>query len=222
MRLAELKAMGRGENGLVSRRFRLKRIAILFLLACFFSGTVHSQNADIRWLRSINHPVNPGLDKSMRIVSGSIVPVALGTASGFFIYNLAKKPEGQYGMVPFAIGGSMLAASAVSLGLKYAVNRPRPFVTYPDIVQRDPHVGPYSFPSAHTANAFALATTVSIACPKWYVIAPSYLYALTVGYSRMRLGVHYPTDVFVGAVIGTSCAFLSWKVNQALFAQAGK
>jgi membrane-associated phospholipid phosphatase len=193
--------------------------AFVFLLLLFsFSISLPAQNADIRWLRSINHPVNTGLDKSMRVVSGSVVPVAIGTVAGSYIYNYVKKPEGQYGIAPFLIGGSMLAASGISLGLKYAVNRPRPFVTYPDIQQRDPHVGPYSFPSAHTANAFALAASASFVCPKWYVIAPAFLYAGTVAYSRMRLGVHFPTDVLAGAIIGTSCAWLSFTVNRRISA----
>ena len=59
-------------------------------------------------------------------------------------------------------------------------------------------------PSGHTSTVFAAATSVSILYPKWYVIAPSYLFAASVGYSRMYLGVHYPSDVLIGAIIGTA------------------
>jgi len=45
-----------------------------------------------------------------------------------------------------------------------------------------------------------------MAYSKWYVIAPSLLFAGSVGYSRMYLGVHYPTDVATGAALGTSTA----------------
>ncbi|MGB8358080.1 MAG: phosphatase PAP2 family protein, partial [Bacteroidales bacterium] len=52
--------------------------------------------------------------------------------------------------------------------------------------------------------------------PKWYVIVPSYAYAGTVAYSRMHLGVHYPSDVLAGALIGSGCAVLSHYVNKKL------
>ncbi|HEU4788615.1 MAG TPA: phosphatase PAP2 family protein, partial [Flavobacterium sp.] len=47
-----------------------------------------------------------------------------------------------------------------------------------------------------------------------YVIAPSFLWAGAVGYSRMYLGVHYPTDVLAGAIVGSGSAFLCYKLNK--------
>ena len=79
-------------------------------------------------------------------------------------------------------------------GLKFAINRKRPFVTYPDI-EKIASAGSKSFPSGHTSDAFATATSLSLAFPKWYVITPSFVWACAVGYSRMDLGVHYPSDV---------------------------
>jgi membrane-associated phospholipid phosphatase len=76
------------------------------------------------------------------------------------------------------------------------------------------HAGSPSFPSGHTSDAFATATSLSIAFPKWYVIAPSFLWACSVGYSRMDLGVHYPSDVMAGAIIGAGSAYLCYKANR--------
>ncbi|WP_256604704.1 phosphatase PAP2 family protein [Sphingobacterium multivorum] len=67
--------------------------------------------------------------------------------------------------------------------------------------------GGYSFPSGHTSSAFATASALSRAYSKWYVVAPSLLWASSVGYSRMYLGVHFPSDVLTGAVLGTGAAF---------------
>jgi len=66
-----------------------------------------------------------------------------------------------------------------------------------------------SFPSGHTSAAFSLATTLSIQHPKWYIIIPSYTFASLVGYSRIYLGAHYPSDVIAGALVGTGAAWLN-------------
>ena len=62
-----------------------------------------------------------------------------------------------------------------------------------------------SFPSGHTGNAFALATVLSNQYPRLRI--PLYLGATLVGISRIYLGRHYPSDVLVGAVMGTFTAF---------------
>ena len=85
---------------------------------------------------------------------------------------------------------------------------------YPGRVHAYSHEGSPSFPSGHTATAFALATSLSVKYPKWYVIAPSALWACSVGVSRMNEGVHYPSDVLAGAAIGAGCAVVNIYVNK--------
>ena len=114
------------------------------------------------------------------------------------------------------IGASLLVSGAITVGLKYGVNRPRPFVMYPNLIIKKSEAGTPSFPSGHTSQAFATATSLSLAYPRWYIIAPSFLWASAVGYSRMELGVHYPSDVLVGAIIGAGSSFLIWKINKRL------
>ena len=98
--------------------------------------------------------------------------------------------------------------------MKYLVDRERPYERYPDRVHPYSHESSPSFPSGHTASAFALATSLCIKYPKWYVIAPSALWACSVGVSRMNEGVHYPSDLIAGAVIGTGCAVVNVYVNR--------
>jgi membrane-associated phospholipid phosphatase len=101
------------------------------------------------------------------------------------------------------------SSTAVSYGLtyliKHIVKRPRPFIQNINIVPVYRASGT-SFPSGHTSSSFATATALSMAYPKWYVIAPAFLWAGSVSYSRMYLGEHYPSDIAAGAVLGAGSA----------------
>ena len=63
----------------------------------------------------------------------------------------------------------------------------------------------YSFPSGHTAASFAAAVILFLQLPKKYGI-PALILAVLISFSRLYLGVHYPTDVLAGAVSGTLIA----------------
>ena len=173
---------------------------------------LHSQNIDIRLLREINLNRNRKLDNMFRGVTKSIIPVSIGTPVIVYSIGLIKKDttlkrKGVY------IEETILVSGLVSTVLKYSINRERPFVTYPDIEKISGGATP-SFPSGHSSDAFATATSLSIAFPKWYVIAPSFVWASAVAYSRMDLGVHYPSDVLAGAIIGSGSAYLTYKLNR--------
>lgn len=112
------------------------------------------------------------------------------------------------------VGTSVAGTFAVTYGLKYLVDRQRPYERYPHRVHSYSTESSPSFPSGHTATAFALATSLSIKYPKWYVIAPSALWACSVGVSRMNEGVHYPTDVLAGAAIGAGFAVANVYINR--------
>jgi membrane-associated phospholipid phosphatase len=186
-------------------------ISILFI---FISCHLFCQNPDIQILRAINSPEDLPSDDFFRFISDSepyvifAVPAGMATA-GYFKHDNSLIRNACTDLAALAISGG------ITIILKYSVNRDRPFVTYPDITRKSAAGSP-SFPSGHTSSAFATATSVSLAYPKWYVIAPSFAWAGTVGYSRMHLGVHYPSDVLVGALIGSGCAYLTYKVNQKL------
>ncbi|AWB66561.1 phosphatase PAP2 family protein [Saccharobesus litoralis] len=65
----------------------------------------------------------------------------------------------------------------------------------------------FSLPSGHTAAAFVMATVISF---YWPFLTPFiFAWACLIGLSRVLLGVHYPSDVFCGAALGMSCAWLS-------------
>ncbi len=182
---------------------------MLLLLVVPFS--TYSQNFDIQILRSVNSPTNHG-DQFYQFASNSNNAIILGVPLVLGVAGLIHKDENM-----FRNACVIVAADAINLGftyaIKYSVNRTRPFNTYPDIVKKTEGGGP-SFPSGHTSGAFATATILSLEYPKWYVIAPSFLWAGTVGYSRMVLGVHYPSDVLGGAIVGAGSAYFSYKANK--------
>ena len=91
--------------------------------------------------------------------------------------------------------------------LKLLVQRLRPFYTFQEIQILVPTPREFSFPSGHTSSAFAAATVFYRKLPKEIGISAVVLAGL-IGFSRIYVGVHYPTDVLVGAVLGTVVAFL--------------
>lgn len=99
-------------------------------------------------------------------------------------------------------------------GFKFTFQRQRPYVRHGDLIVKKQVTGPFSFPSGHTSSAFALATSLTLWQPKWYVAGPSFLYAGLVAWSRMYLGVHYPSDVWGGIIIGVGSSFLIWGIDR--------
>jgi membrane-associated phospholipid phosphatase len=182
------------------------------VLLVFISTSLISQNTDIDILKSINLHRNKNLDKTFVAISNTTAPISIAIPVGIITAGLIKHDSITTNK-GICIAASMLVATSVSVGLKYSINRPRPYVTY-SYIEKVSDAGSPSFPSGHTSDAFATATAVSLAYPKWYVIAPSYLWACSVGYSRMDLGVHYPSDVLAGAIIGAGSSYLCYKANR--------
>lgn len=96
----------------------------------------------------------------------------------------------------------------VTQGLKALIIRERPFVTHP-FIEKLSGGGSSSFPSGHTLEAFAVAAALSLLFSRKKIVIPVYAWAILVAYSRMALGVHYPSDVLAGILIGT---FIGWLV----------
>ena len=117
-----------------------------------------------------------------------------------------------------AIGLTVFAADSASFGVKDLVDRPRPFVTHPQI---DPLyvVHSTSFPAGHAATAFACATLLSCFFPRglpWFA-----LLAVAIGFSRVYVGVHYPGDVLGGAAIGIAVGLVAFAVVRLLSGSTG-
>jgi membrane-associated phospholipid phosphatase len=191
---------------------RLKKTFFICLIFSFVSFPAFSQNWDIDLLTSINHNEGSFKNSFCNAISQSVIIVNIAAPLSVFSAGVIRHDKQLKVDAAYMVGG-YIVSTIVTQGLKVIIKRPRPFITYPDIVQRTNTDG-YSMPSGHTSSAFCTATSLSLLFPKWYVIAPCYLYAATVGYARMYQGVHYPTDVIVGAIVGAGSALLAYKVEQ--------
>ena len=86
--------------------------------------------------------------------------------------------------------------------LKKLIMRPRPFLEIPSLVPAIKKVPKsFSFPSGHTTLAFSVAFIIYRILPKRYSI-PAFLIAALVAFSRLYLGVHYPSDILGGICVG--------------------
>jgi len=112
---------------------------------------------------------------------------------------------------------ALVSASLARLVIKPVfllfVSRPRPFMTSGNapLIEEDILAACCnSFPSGHALFVFALATTVFMYNKKWGMVA--YICALLVGIARVLAGVHFPTDILGGAVIGAITAWIIWHI----------
>ena len=74
-----------------------------------------------------------------------------------------------------------------------------------------------SFPSGHTSSAFTFAMAIALVLKKKSVSIPAFIFAFLMGISRIYVGVHYPTDVIVGAVVGIIYAVIGYVIFAKLY-----
>lgn len=184
---------------------------LLALLLCVQTTT--AQNLDLSLLQTINGWDSDAMISTSQFVSDAHMVMMVGVPSAMALYGLIVDDADllESGVV---IGTSVIASGLFTIGIKATVNRARPYDAYPDKITPYALESSASFPSGHTSTAFALATSLTLECPTWYVAVPSFAWASAVGYSRMNLGVHYPSDVVCGALLGVATSYLTYYVNK--------
>lgn len=185
-------------------------IILLFSIFSVSNSRLLAQNIDLEILKSVN-----ATDQTVgysKFISNTTTGVALAVPVVMGSVALLSKDDAMLKNTFFVIG-AMGVDGVLTYSLKKLVARPRPFTSYPDQIHAYSNESSLSFPSGHTSLAFVTATALSLKYPKWYVIAPAYLWAGSVGYSRLNLGVHYPSDVLTGALLGVGSAWVTSKIN---------
>jgi membrane-associated phospholipid phosphatase len=188
---------------------RLTHFLILpfFSFGIFSSLNCHAQNWDINLLKKIN-PSNPD-NQFWKTVTNTSEPLCVAAPISMFAVSLINHDK-KLRANSYKMAGSLVITAILTEGIKRVANRDRPFVTYPlEVFPNQIDETGKSMPSGHTAFAFTTATSLFTAYPKWYVGIPVFAWATSVGYSRLYLGQHYPSDVIVGAMVGTGSALLS-------------
>jgi membrane-associated phospholipid phosphatase len=156
---------------------------------------------DLAGFRFVNQTLsNPVFDQLMPFLSGTaasrlllaLVVLGLMIRGGF---------RGRM-FLACVVAGLLVSDSLVINTIKESVKRPRPFVTHPETILRVGRGSEYrSFPSGHAGNAAMLATVAFL----FWRRSARFTVPVAAGVcaSRLYLGVHYPSDVFAGAALGT-------------------
>lgn len=193
----------------ISRIVFLKYVLILqFVLSFAVPGRLFAQNKlqelDNQILINLSEHRTPEKTNVFLFISKYNDYVNIGVPVGLLAAGVITDDK-QMRQNALYVASSSAVNALLTFAIKKIVKRPRPFnATIKINAVYQPAY--YSFPSGHTSTAFTTATALSQAYPKWYVIAPSYLWAGSVGFSRLYLGVHYPTDVAAGAALGAGSA----------------
>lgn len=131
---------------------------------------------------------------------------------GVFWYLFMFLLPALYGREGVLVAVQMLVVGIVSLliykAIKHMTGRHRPCEAFADIRRHAPMLDLYSFPSGHTMHAVAFTAVIMGHYPQLGVLLTPF--ALLIASSRLVLGLHYPSDVVVGAIIGGVVAWGSF------------
>jgi undecaprenyl-diphosphatase len=175
------------------------------------------QSIDNNILFYINGNNSPLMDQMMFIISGRFTWIPLYLFFVILIWLKYKKQS--WVLILFAIL-AIIASDQVANLIKNEVMRLRPSHTasvmnllhyYKDSTGESYMGGLYGFVSNHAANSAALSTYLILLFKNKFVTGGLILWVLLLCYSRMYLGVHFPSDVLCGIMLGIITGFIAYK-----------
>ena len=178
-------------------------------------------NVDVAIYQFVDSIMNPVLDVIMTFITH------LGDTPGIIwwvigICLLIPRKTRKLGVL--LIGGLAIASLINNVALKNLIERPRPYLIdeavwknagyeyiWPDLIKKS---SSWSFPSGHTSTSIGAAFAMFLGCfknKKYLAIGiPTLILSFLIGFSRIYVHVHYPTDVIAGAVVGIVGGFLAY------------
>ncbi|MGH2574732.1 MAG: phosphatase PAP2 family protein [Ignavibacteria bacterium] len=209
-------------------RYSITLIALLIFVSSSISissaqdSTIHlstqlktdPDNFDVRLFRSINNSRTKFKDAVIPVIDKTMMPVSIILPFGLFIYGRASDNAYEEN-TGFLHGMSVLTNTALTFSLKFLIKRPRPYVSLKNVYCKGAaRHDKYSFPSGHTSYSFSTATMFTLRYPKYpQVYLPLYAWSFIVGYGRVYLGMHYPSDVLGGIAVGTLSSVLIYSLR---------
>ena len=130
--------------------------------------------------------------------------LALVAATFLYRHLNIRSPDIEIAIVSLA--SALVARFGITELIRFFYLRPRPFEALADVNQLLFREGGGSFPSGHAAFSFALAAVITFYYPKTGILF--FVAAILISFARIAAGVHWPSDILGGAMIGISTGFL--------------
>jgi len=134
--------------------------------------------------------------------NSGILFIAVGVLLLFF------KKTRRVGMA--ALLALLIGFLITNLTLKPLVSRPRPWLAVEGLVNLVGESAYRSFPSGHSTSAFAFGFALLFGAPNKWMKWAAMIVAVLMGLSRLYVGVHYPTDIVGGILVGLLAGWLAW------------
>lgn len=161
------------------------------------------------WIQEtcVNQVLTPFMKAVTYLGNGGVVWILTGIILCFW-----KKTRKAGILMLIALACSFIVNN---LALKNMIARLRPYDVVTQVQLLISRQSDFSFPSGHTAASFAAAMVIARRLPKKYGIT-ALLLAAAIGFSRIYLGVHYPSDVIFGAVSGALIGYFVERLSVSL------